>query len=144
MAILLFLVLAVLFLAYANGANDNIKGVATLIGSGTTGYRTALVWATGTTFLGSLAALLLAGRLIHAFRGKGLVSDTLSGSPEFLLAVALGAAVTVLLATLFGFPISTTHALTGGLVGAGLVAVSLGISTLHLGALGAMFVLPCS
>ena len=142
MAILFFLVLAVLFLAYANGANDNIKGVATLIGSGTTGYRTALVWATGTTFLGSLAALLLAGRLIHAFRGKGLVADTLSGSPEFLLAVALGAAVTVLLATLFGFPVSTTHALTGGLIGAGLVAVSLGISTLHLGALGAMFVLP--
>jgi hypothetical protein len=26
-----------LFLAYANGANDNFKGVATLYGSGTTG-----------------------------------------------------------------------------------------------------------
>ena len=133
MGILLFLVLAVLFLAYANGANDNIKGVATLIGSGTTSYRQALIWATGMTLLGSLAALMVAGRLIHAFSGKGLVSDTLSGSPEFLFAVALGAAATVLLATLMGFPISTTHALTGGLMGAGLVAVSLGISTLHMG-----------
>jgi inorganic phosphate transporter, PiT family len=31
-----FLVLAVLFLAYANGANDNFKGVASLFGSNTT------------------------------------------------------------------------------------------------------------
>jgi PiT family inorganic phosphate transporter len=36
LAILLVVVLA---LAYANGANDNFKGVATLFGSGTTDYR---------------------------------------------------------------------------------------------------------
>ena len=30
--------LAVIGLAYANGANDNFKGVATLFGSGTTDY----------------------------------------------------------------------------------------------------------
>lgn len=35
---------AVAFLAYANGANDNFKGVATLFGSGTTDYRRALRW----------------------------------------------------------------------------------------------------
>ena len=40
--------------AYANGANDNFKGVATLFGSGTTNFRRALIWATVTTFLGSL------------------------------------------------------------------------------------------
>jgi phosphate/sulfate permease len=40
-----FLVLAVLFLAYSNGANDNFKGVASLIGNSTTTYRTALAWA---------------------------------------------------------------------------------------------------
>ena len=39
LAILLFVVLS---LAYANGANDNFKGVATLLGSGTTDYRGAL------------------------------------------------------------------------------------------------------
>ncbi len=33
-----------LFLAYANGANDNFKGVATLYGSGTTSYKKALIW----------------------------------------------------------------------------------------------------
>ncbi len=50
--------LAVVFfgvsLAYANGANDNFKGVATLFGSGTTDYRVALRWATAMTFVGSL------------------------------------------------------------------------------------------
>ena len=33
-------------LAYANGANDNFKGVATLFGSGVSDYRRALNWAT--------------------------------------------------------------------------------------------------
>ena len=47
---------ATLFVAYANGANDNFKGVATLFGSGTTDYRKALFWATITTFAGSVTA----------------------------------------------------------------------------------------
>ena len=45
---------AVLLLAFANGANDNFKGVATLFGSGTTGYRRALLWGTLMTALGSV------------------------------------------------------------------------------------------
>ena len=40
------LVLAVSWLAYSNGANDNFKGVATLYGSGTLAYRPALGLAT--------------------------------------------------------------------------------------------------
>jgi inorganic phosphate transporter, PiT family len=36
------LFLATLFLAYANGANDNFKGVATLFGSKTTPYKQAI------------------------------------------------------------------------------------------------------
>src|SRR4029077_9488587 len=55
-AMLTAIILAVIFLAYANGANDNFKGVATLFGSGTARYRTALVWATVTTLAGSLLA----------------------------------------------------------------------------------------
>jgi PiT family inorganic phosphate transporter len=38
----ILLLLAVCFLAYSNGANDNFKGVASLFGSKTTGYRTAI------------------------------------------------------------------------------------------------------
>ncbi len=49
MVIVAVLLLGALFVAYANGANDNFKGVATLYGSGTVSYRTALGWATVTT-----------------------------------------------------------------------------------------------
>lgn len=122
----------VLFVAYANGANDNFKGVATLFGSGTTDYRKALSWATVTTLSGSIAALFLATRLVKTFTGKGLVPDAVIANPAFLAAVALGAGLTVLLAARFGIPISTTHGLTGALVGAGLVAIGkeLGFNTL--------------
>src|SRR3954452_13711534 len=96
---LAIIVLAVIGLAYANGANDNFKGVATLLGSGTTGYRRALAWATLTTLLGSLAAVLLAGELLTSFSGRGLVADALAADPRYVAAVALGAALTVLLAT---------------------------------------------
>lgn len=115
------------FLAFANGANDNFKGVATLFGSGTAHYKGALLWATFTTALGSLAALLMAKGLLAAFSGKGLVPDTVLILPSFPLAVGLAAAVTVWLATRLGLPISTTHALVGGLVGAALTASPAGI-----------------
>lgn len=116
------LALAVSFLAWANGANDNFKGVASLHGSNSARYHTALVWATVTTAAGSVAAVSLAPELLKTFSGKGLVPDVLTAQPAFLLAVALGAGGTVILATRLGFPISTTHSLTGALVGAGLGA----------------------
>lgn len=114
-------VIAGLLLAYSNGANDNFKGVATLLGSRTASYRRALLWATATTALGSLTALVLAQKLLVAFSGKGLVPPAVVGDPVFPAAVALAAAITVLAATGLGFPISTTHALIGGMLGAGVV-----------------------
>jgi PiT family inorganic phosphate transporter len=130
---------AVCFLAYSNGANDNFKGVASLFGSRTCGYRAAISWATVTTFAGSVAAFFLAEALLHRFSGKGLVPDALTASPPFLLAVAIGTGTTVILATRLGFPISTTHGLTGALVGAGLMAAG---GQVNFGALGSSFVLP--
>ena len=38
---MLLIFIATLFLAYANGANDNFKGVATLFGSRAASYRQA-------------------------------------------------------------------------------------------------------
>ena len=135
----LVLIAVVLLLAYSNGANDNFKGVATLYGSGTTSYRNALAWATVTTLAGSLLALLLAHGMVEAFKGKGLVPDAIIADPTFLLAVSLGAALTVLLATVVGLPVSTTHALIGGLVGASMVAAS---GDIHYRSLLGTFLLP--
>lgn len=135
----LVIILAVLFLAYANGANDNFKGVATLFGSRTTTFNRALAWATFTTLLGSISALILAEGLIATFSGRGLVPNEVLVDPHFALAVALGSALTVFIATRFGFPISTTHAITGALVGAGLVTSPTGVEVSRL---GAAFVMP--
>ncbi|MGZ3442659.1 MAG: anion permease [Polyangia bacterium] len=131
---------AVVLLAYGNGANDNFKGVATLYGSRSASYRSALVWATVTQLAGSLLATTLAAGLIRTFSARGLVPDEIAISPEFLTAAAGAAVLTVMAATLLGLPVSTTHALTGGLVGAGLVAV--GVSGVHFAVLGKSFVLP--
>jgi inorganic phosphate transporter, PiT family len=136
---LVLLFLATCFLAYSNGANDNFKGVASLFGSRTCGYRTAISWATVTTFAGSILSIFLAQTLLTKFSGKGIVPDRFAGSEYFLLAVALGAGLAVIIATFTGFPISTTHALTGAIVGCGLVAVGFEI---NLAALGKGFVLP--
>src|SRR5213079_3493743 len=120
--LLIALFIAACFLAYSNGANDNFKGVASLYGCRAASYRTAITWATITTFAGSIASIFLAQALLKKFSGKGLVPDTLTGSEFFLLAVALGAGLTVILATRLGFPISTTHSIIGALIGSGLVA----------------------
>jgi inorganic phosphate transporter, PiT family len=130
---------AVVFLAYSNGANDNFKGVATLYGSNTASYKTAITIATIATLAGAVASVFFADALVKAFSGKGLVPDVVAASPYFLLAVASGAGATVILATVLGFPVSTTHGLTGALVGAGLVAAG---SKLNLGVLGTAFVVP--
>lgn len=114
------LIAVALFLAFNNGANDNFKGFATVWGSDTLSYRQALVLATLATVAGSLASWFLADTLVQQFSGRGLVPNSIASEPHFILSVAFGAAVTVFAATRLGFPISTTHALIGGLVGAGL------------------------
>ena len=113
------LVLAALVLAFANGSNDNFKAVATLYGSGAMGYRSALRLATGAQIAGSLASIVLAGTLMKAFSGKGLVPADVVGNPAFLMSVGVGAAVSVLLATRLGLPVSTTHVSTGAIFGIG-------------------------
>jgi PiT family inorganic phosphate transporter len=125
--------LAVVLLAFANGANDNFKGVATLWGSATLSYRSALILTTAATFAGSVCSFFLATALIKNFSGKGLVPDNIIQSTGFVLAIALAAGSTVLLATRLGFPISTTHGLLGALTGAGLLAVGTGVNFYILG-----------
>jgi PiT family inorganic phosphate transporter len=117
-ALVLVLMLGV---AFANGANDVSKGVATLAGSGLGSERQAIAWGTGWTVAGALAALFLSRGLIALFSGNGILAVPSQG-PTFLAAVTSGALGWLVLATRTGLPVSTTHALVGGLVGAGVVA----------------------
>ena len=135
---LVLLVATALFLAFSNGANDNFKGFATSWGAGALSYRTALILSNIATLAGGVVSIIIADGLIKQFSGRGLVDDALAASSAFSFAVAAGAGLTVMLATWLGFPISTTHALVGGLTGAGLVSGS----SLQWSALGSGFMLP--
>ncbi len=114
MEIILFF--TILLLAFSNGANDISKGIATLVGGGTASLRQATVWGVVTTALGSVAAITLGGVLLNVF-SKGLLSKGVDPS-QIALAVAGGATLWVLVASRFGWPVSTTHALVGAIIGA--------------------------
>lgn len=128
---------ALLCLAFANGANDNAKPVATLVGAGLAGPRRALLIGTLVTLIGSLCAIALGSALVARFSAKGLVDAQIATQASFQVSVAVAAALTVLLATRLGLPISTTHALVGALVGAGMV-----VTEVDFARLGSAFALP--
>lgn len=115
-AILAFLLVSVL--AAVNGSNDVPKGVATLAGAGVTKYRVAILWGTFTTLAGCLCSVALASKMTNLF-SSGVV--TAKPTTAFALAVLIGAAGWVGLATVLRLPVSTTHALIGGLLGAGVL-----------------------
>ncbi len=115
--------LLVLALAFANGTNDVSKAIATLVGSGVTNYRTAIVWGTAWTIVGAGASALVAGAMVRTF-SHGLLQAGITLQPTVALAVLIGAMAWVLFASRTGLPVSTTHALTGAIVGAGFIALS--------------------
>lgn len=110
--------------AYFNGANDVSKGIATLVGSGLTNYRAAILWGTVCTGLGGLSGALLASAMVKTF-GNGLLAN--GTVPTFIAALAtiLGASAWVALATRTGLPVSTTHAIVGSIAGVATIAYGL-------------------
>ncbi|MCP9463875.1 MAG: inorganic phosphate transporter [Nitrospira sp.] len=114
-----FLVLA---LAYANGSNDVSKSVATLVGSGVTEYNTAILWGTIWTVAGASASAFIGGAMVKTFSG-GLVRPDAMFQPAAVLSILTGTIVWILFASRTGLPVSTTHALTGAIVGAGLTSL---------------------
>lgn len=117
----LFTFLLVVSLAFANGANDVSKAIATLVGSGVADYRAAILWGTFWTTVGAGLSGLVATAMVKTF-SQGLLAPGVPSSSILATAVLAGAGLWVLVATRSGLPVSTTHALTGAIVGAGLVA----------------------
>ncbi|OAI43682.1 hypothetical protein AYO43_10015 [Nitrospira sp. SCGC AG-212-E16] len=108
-------------LAFANGANDVSKAIATLVGSGVTDYRAAIAWGTAWTMVGAALAAFVASAMIKTFSHGLVQTGTIIGA-DITLAVLTGAMAWILFASHTGLPVSTTHALTGAIVGTGLVA----------------------
>jgi PiT family inorganic phosphate transporter len=126
-------------LAFANGSNDVSKAIATLVGSGVTDYRSAIAWGTVWTVIGAGVAAFVASAMIKTF-SHGLVQTGTIIGPTVTLAVLTGAMVWILFASITGLPVSTTHALTGAIVGTGLVAFA--GEGLIWGAIGKKIALP--
>ncbi len=115
----------VVFLAFSNGANDVSKGVATLLGGGVSHIRRVLLWGMAGNVAGGLAALHFGGALVQTFGGGFLIPGFVE-SGGFMISVLLGASLWVFLSTLKGWPVSTTHALIGGILGAAVVSIGTG------------------
>jgi PiT family inorganic phosphate transporter len=128
-----------LFLAFANGSNDISKGIATLVGSGVSNSRAAILWGTVWTVAGGLLAAFVSQGLVTTFSGKGFLDHAIEG-PGFLASVAVAATAWVLIASRTGLPVSTTHAIVGALAGAAIVEK--GFSLLHWTRFASKVVLP--
>ena len=107
-------------LAFSNGANDISKSVATLC-CRDEDANAALKGASVAVLIGAVASLWWGAGMTILF-AKGMLSSPESVSAAFGPAVMAGAVAWLLLATRLGLPVSTTHALVGGIVGAALLS----------------------
>jgi inorganic phosphate transporter, PiT family len=135
--------LGVLFvLAFANGANDVGKSVASLMSTADPGVpklrRRALLWGGVFSGLGSISAILISGRLLTVFTPQSILRN--STDSYFILAVLVGATIWILLATLFRLPVSTTHTILGAVLLQGIFLF--GVSSLKLDFLFIRVILP--
>jgi len=135
--------LTVLFvLAFANGANDVGKSVASLISTSGPGGprlgRRPLLWGGVFSGLGSISAILISGRLLTVFTPQSILRNSTDSS--FILAVLVGATIWILIATLFRLPVSTTHTILGAVLLQGIFLF--GVSSLKLDFLAIRVILP--
>jgi PiT family inorganic phosphate transporter len=111
-----------LYMAWAIGANDVANAMGTSVGSGALTLRRAIVVAAILEFAG---AFLVGGHVTDTIR-KGIVDPGPFVGSEHLFAYGMLAALAsagtwLMIATRFGWPVSTTHSIVGAIVGVGLV-----------------------
>jgi PiT family inorganic phosphate transporter len=113
------------FMAWGVGANDVANAMGTSVGSKALTLKQAIMIAIIFEFLGAY----LAGGAVTATIRKGIIDPSLlSGTPELLvfgmLSALLAAGIWLLVATHFGWPVSTTHSIVGAIVGFAAVGIS--------------------
>lgn len=121
-----------LYMAWAIGANDVANAMGTSVGSGALTVPLAILVAGVLEFGG---AFLAGGHVTDTIRKGILDTEAFAGSPElftYAMLAALAAAGTwLVVASRFGWPVSTTHSIVGSIVGVG--AVAMGPETVNWG-----------
>jgi len=133
-----FIILACLFgffMAWGVGANDVANAMGTSVGSRAITIKQAIMIAVVFEFLG---AWLAGGEVTDTVR-KGIIDPALlEDDPQLLvygmLAALLSAATWLLVASMKGWPVSTTHSIVGAIVG--FAVAGLGAATVDWGAVG--------
>jgi PiT family inorganic phosphate transporter len=123
------------FMAWGIGANDVANAMGTSVGSRALTVRQAILIA----IIFEAAGAYLAGGEVTSTIRKGIIDSGAFGAhPEYLvytmLSALLAAGTWLLVASTFGWPVSTTHSIVGAIVGA--AAVALGMDAIHWGKIG--------
>ncbi|MEZ5570674.1 MAG: anion permease [Halioglobus sp.] len=123
-----FLILACLFgffMAWGIGANDVANAMGTSVGSKALTLKQALIIAMVFEFLGAYFA---GGEVTSTIRNNIIDAEIMSGHPELMvygmLSALLAAGTWLLIASLNGWPVSTTHSIVGAIVGFAAVGIS--------------------
>ncbi|MGR9172287.1 inorganic phosphate transporter [Rhizobium sp. KDH_Rht_773_N] len=121
--LLIGLIGVALFFDFLNGLHDAANSIATIVSTRVLRPQYAVAWAAFFNFI----AFLFFGLHVAETLGTGIIDPAIV-SPQVIFAALMGAIVWNIVTWLFGIPSSSSHALVGGLVGAGLAKV--GVSSI--------------
>ena len=126
---MLFALIAVaLLFDLLNGLHDAANSIATIVSTRVLSPRLAVIWAAFFNFI----AFLFFGLSVAQTVGSGIINPDIV-DPAVIFAALTGAIIWNLVTWFAGIPSSSSHALIGGLVGAG--AVKAGLSGIVWGGL---------
>lgn len=130
LAILAFLVAVALAFDFLNGLHDAANSIATIVSTRVLSARWAVLWAAFFNFI----AFLFFGTSVAKTVGSGIIDPHIIS--DRLIFAALSGAISWNLVTWWaGIPSSSSHALIGGLVGAGIAKVG-GLGAVQWAGLG--------
>src|SRR3954453_23119794 len=137
--LLIVLIGVALLFDFLNGLHDAANSIATIVSTRVLRPQYAVAWAAFFNFI----AFLFFGLHVAETLGTGIIDPAIV-SPQVIFAALMGAIVWNIVTWLFGIPSSSSHALVGGLVGAGLakVRVSAIVWSGLLKTVGAIFLSP--
>ena len=116
-AIILSIVIALVF-TFLNGMNDAANSISTIIATKVMTPIQAIIWASFWEFTAFLIIRLMFNQQFAVGNTMANFADINVINPYLILSALIGAAIWVAVCTRNGMPISTSHALIGGIIGA--------------------------